>query len=118
MLSSRLPERIESSAVKRIMYSTEIVDNDGGIEQRNQRWSRPRAEWDCSMPLAKRNSAEVVDTLSLFDAALGSLDTFEFHDPVECVDVEVRFKDDTLVMTGAGNLVSVSFTLIEVKSAV
>jgi len=118
MLTSRLPERIESGAVKRIEYSTEIVDTDGGIEQRNSRWLNGRAEWDCSIPPCARTHADFTDTLALFHAAMGSGDTFEFHDLVDCADVEVRFKDDTLTINTIGNMVATQFTLIEVKAAV
>ncbi len=113
MLTGRLPSRIESSATKRLVYSTEIVETDGGNEFRNARWADPRAEWDCSIPPVKRTSDEYLETTALFDAAIGSFDSFMFHDPIDCVDVAVRFKDDTLEMTGAGNLVTLRFTLIE-----
>lgn len=115
MLTGTLPARIEASAVKRLMYRTEVVDTDGGTEHRDGRWVNPRAEWDVTVPPAKRTSAEYTETTSLFAAAKGSLDTFMFHDPVSCADIEVRFKDDTLVMQGVGNMVTLSFTLIEVR---
>jgi len=115
MLSGRLPARIEASAVKRLMFSTEVVETDGGTEHRNGRWTEPRAEWDVTIPPSKRTADEYLDTVAMFDAAEGSYDTFLFHDPVSCVDIEVRFKDDMLTMQGVGNLVTLSFTLIEVK---
>lgn len=113
MLTGRLPSRIEASAVKRLVYSTEIVTTDGGAEQRNARWTEPRAEWDCTIPAVRRNSVEYLETTALFASALGSFDSFMFHDPIACADVAVRFKDDTLTMEGVGNLVTLSFTLTE-----
>lgn len=115
MLAGTLPSRIEASAVKRLAYSTEIVETDGGNEQRNARWAEPRARWDITIPPCKRNSSDYMDTLALFKDALGSFDTFLFHDPVDCEDIEVRFDEDTLTVQGVGNLVTASFTLIEVR---
>lgn len=116
MLSGRLPERVQSGAVKRLLYSTEVVENDGGLEVRNARWAEPKAAWDCTIPPCKRTSADYLDTKAMFDAALGSFETFEFHDPVDCEDYLVRFLDDTLSVTTVGNLVSVTFTLVQVKT--
>lgn len=113
MLTGRLPSRIEASAVKRLVYSTEIVTTDGGNEFRNARWGDSQSEWDCTIPPVKRNSDDYLETVALFHAAIGSFDSFMFHDFADCTDVAVRFKDDTLTIQGVGNLVTLSFTLIE-----
>lgn len=114
-LTERLTTRIESGAVKRNTYSTEIVQTDGGAEQRNQRWTNPLAEWDITIPPCKRSSADYVAAVALFAAAKGSLFTFAFHDVETCADVEVRIKDDSIVFTGIGNLAQIDFVLMQVR---
>lgn len=110
-VTERLPSRIEAGATKRVFYSTEIVRTDGGNQFANQRWSDPLAEWDITIPLMKRNSADYTATIALFAATKGSALTFSFHDVETCADVEVRIKDDTLSITGEGNLATISMTL-------
>jgi hypothetical protein len=112
MLSGRLPTRIETSAVKRIVYATEIVQTDGGSETRNARRDTPDEFWDCTLPHVTRTHPDYLDTLAMFHAAYGSFDSFQFHDPVDCENVWVRFEDDTFTIQGIGNnLFNVTFTL-------
>lgn len=103
-------------ATKRDAYSTEVVRTDGGGEHRNARWAAPLAEWDVSIPLCKRNSAEYLAAVALFDAIKGSWKSFTFHDPVACADVEVRLLDDTLSITPQGNLVAIDFAVREERA--
>jgi uncharacterized protein (TIGR02217 family) len=107
----RLPSRIEASAQKRRFYSTEIVRTDGGLQHTNQRWAEPMAEWDIEVPLIKRNSQEYLAVEAVFEAAKGSMYTFDFHDVETCEIVEVRIKEDTIVINGVGNLVTIAMTL-------
>ncbi len=116
-VTERLTSRIEASAVKRNAYRTEIVRTDGGAEHRNAMWGAPLAEWDITIPSAKRNSADYAAAVALFTATLGSLLTFDFHDVETCADVEVRIKDDTITFTGVGNLAEIDLTLVEVRSS-
>lgn len=103
------------SATKRDMWSTEIVQTDGGQEFRNQRWTAPLAEWDVTIPFCKRNSTQYLAATALLAAAKGSWNTFTFHDTVDCVDVQVRLVDDSMAFTPNGNLVQIDFTVKEVR---
>jgi hypothetical protein len=111
MLSSRLPPRVEHMAVKQDGYSTEAVRTDGGGVFTNSRWEEPLATWSVTSAPMKRSAADYIDTKALFNAALGSGDTFAFHDVEICDDVAVRFKDDTLRYIPEGNLVRLAFEL-------
>jgi hypothetical protein len=111
MLSSRLPSRIERMAVKQDTYSTESVRTDGGAVFTNSRWEAPLASWSVTSAPMKRNDADYIDAKALFDAALGSGDTFAFHDIEICDDVAVRFRDDSLRFIPEGNLVRLAFEL-------
>lgn len=113
MLSSRLPDRVERAAVKVIAYSTERVQTDGGGVFVNSRWEEPLATWSITTAAMKRNAGDYLDTLALFNAALGSGDTFAFHDVELCLDVAVRFKDDLIEFRPEGNLVRLVFELEE-----
>jgi uncharacterized protein (TIGR02217 family) len=99
------------SAVKRPLYSTEVVKTDGGATHRNARWSQPLPTWDVTTKWMKRTSPEFLALLALFEATKGSHLSFSFHDTVECEDVDVFFVDDVLDITPNGNLVQASFTL-------
>lgn len=113
MLSSRLPSRIERMAIKQAAYSTESVRTDGGAVFTNSRWEAPLATWSVTSPPMKRSDADYVDAKALFEAALGSGETFAFHDLEICDDVAVRFKDDLLRFIPEGNLVRLAFDLEE-----
>lgn len=115
MLSSRLPDAVEKLGVKELAYSTERVQTDGGSVFTNSRWEEPLAMWSVTTKPMKRNDADYLDTLALFDAALGSADTFAYHDIELCEDVAVRFKDDTIRFLPEGNLVRLSFELEEAR---
>lgn len=104
------------TAVKNDLWSTEVVQTDGGSEHRNQRWSAPLSEWDVTIPFCKRSSTEYLAALALFAATKGSFYTFTFHDPVACEDVLVRFVDDALRFSANGNLVQIDFTVREVRA--
>lgn len=103
-------------AVKREVWSTEVVTTDGGGEHRNQRWSAPLAEWDVTVPFCKRSSSAYVAATALIFATKGSLRTFTFHDPIECEDVEVRILDDTMAFVTNGNLVQIEFSVRQIRS--
>lgn len=114
-VTERLTSRIESGATKRLAYSTEVVQTDGGREQRNQNWVSPLSEWDISIPPSKRNSADYAAALALITATKGSWLSFDFHDVETCADVEVRIKDDSITFTGVGNMAQIDLTLVEVR---
>lgn len=115
MLTSTLPNAVENMAVKDLDYATEIVRTDGGSVMANSRWSEPLATWSVTTKPYKRNDTDYVDTVNLFHAALGSGDTFSFHDIETCTDKTVRFKDDKMQFQPVGNSVRLSFTLEEVR---
>lgn len=102
-------------ATKRDKWSTEIVETDGGFEFRNQRWETPLAEWDITIPFCKRDSAKYTSAVALINAAKGSLNSFSFHDPVACEDVDVRILEDSMSFTPDGNLVQIEFSVREVR---
>lgn len=110
-VTERLPTRIEATAVKREFYATELVRTDGGGQFTNQRWEDPLAEWDISVPMIRRGSADYDTVRALFEAVRGSALTFDFHDFEACADVEVRIKDDTISWQLSGKLLTVSMTL-------
>jgi hypothetical protein len=116
MLSATLPRRVAAMGVKSLSYSTEVVRTDGGAVHANSRWEEPLATWSFTTAPMKRNDADYLDTKALFDAALGSADTFLFHDVEECADVEVRFREDTMGFQPEGNLVRLVFEVEEVRS--
>lgn len=115
MLSSTLPSRLARMGVKALAYSTELVRTDGGAVHANSRWEAPLATWSVTSPPLKRTDADYLATLALFDAALGSAETFAFHDVELCEDVEVRFREDTIRFQPEGNLVRLMFELEEVR---
>lgn len=116
MLSSTLPDIVARMAVKTLRYATEIVRTDGGSVQANARWSEPLAEWSVRSKPYYRSDDDYQDTVNLFIAALGSADTFMFHDIETCTDFEVRFKDDELNFEPDGNRARLVFALEEVRS--
>lgn len=103
------------TATKRDKYSTEVVQTDSGATFRNSRWSAPLAQWDVTVPWCRRNSAQYLAAVALFDAALGSGKSFWFHDPVACADLEAVIVDDTLSVTPDGNLVQLDFVVEQVR---
>lgn len=115
MLTSTLPNAVENMAVKVLVYATEMVRMDGGAVQANSRWADPLASWNVTTKPYQRNDTDYVDTVNLFHAALGSGDTFSFHDIETCTDKTVRFKDDAISFAPVGNRVTISFTLEEVR---
>jgi hypothetical protein len=117
-LASTLPSSVEIGAVKRIVWLPEIVTTDGGHEVRNQRQSRAKIYFDCSMPTCTRDNADYLAVLQLFDDSMGGVDTFSFVDWTDETGntvVKVRF-DGELQITGvAGHLDHIeTFTLVEV----
>lgn len=116
MLSSTLPARVARMGVKSLSYATEQVRTDGGQVHVNSRWEEPLATWRITSAPMKRNDADYTDTLALFDAALGSADTFAFHDIETCQDVAVRFREDTISFQPEGNLVRLVFEIEEART--
>lgn len=116
MLSATLPARVAAMGVKSLSYSTEMVRTDGGAVHANSRWSEPLATWQFTTAPMKRTHADYLDTKAIFEAALGSAETFLFHDVEECADVAVRFRDDTMSFQPEGNLVRLVFELEEVRA--
>lgn len=104
-------------ASKRPAYSTEVVRTDGGGAHHNSRWANPLSQWDVTIPVCKRTSAQYLAAIALFDAAKGSGATFIFHDPVACADVECWILDDTLTITPNGNLVQIEFSVEEYRAS-
>lgn len=113
MLSLTLPDAVEKVGRKELRYATELVPTDGGAVHANSRWAEPLAEWSFTTKPYLRSDADYQDTVNLFVAALGSGDTFAFHDIETCADFTVRFKDDRLSYAPEGNRVRLVFVLQE-----
>jgi uncharacterized protein (TIGR02217 family) len=116
-LGMTLPDYVEQGAVQSREYSTTIVTTDGGHEVRNARWADPLRAYDVSLVALDRSDDIHAAVVDLYDAALGSLHTFNFHDWTDGTGVlrKVRF-DGPLEVTGVANhLDDISFRLIEVK---
>ena len=101
-LADRLPTQIEQGAVRRLEYSTQVVETDGGGEVRNARWAAPLRTYEISFPAAQRSDPTYRAVLALYAAALGGLHSFNFAEWVDesaSTIVPVRF-DSPLAITG------------------
>lgn len=79
--SPRFPESLARGMVGGPSWLTEIVELQGGGEQRNEVWSEPRQRY--SVAFINRTQDQV-DTLNAFmRAAKGRLNGFRFRDPVD-----------------------------------
>lgn len=117
-LAMTLPASVEIGAVKRLVWLPEIVTTDGGNEVRNQRQSKAKVYFDCSMPTCTRDNADYLSVLQLFDESLGGVDTFDFVDysdeSGETI-VKVRFDGELQITSPTGFLDHIdTFTLVEV----
>jgi hypothetical protein len=113
-----LPTSVEIGAVKRIVWIPEIVQSDGGREVRNQRQSRAKVYFDCSMPTCTRDNADYLSVLDLFEQSAGGTDTFNLTDWTDesgGTVVKVRFDGELQITSPAGHLDHIdTFTLVEV----
>ena len=117
-LHMTLPSSVEIGAVKRLEWLPEIVTTDGGNEVRNQRRSRAKVYFDCSMPTCTRDNADYLAVIQLFHDSLGGTHSFSFVDYTdesgETV-VKVRFDGELQITSPAGHLDHIdNFTLVEV----
>lgn len=109
MINQRLTQNIEINAVKRIVFSTEVVATDGGQEQRNRRWTYPRLEWDCQLPPQARSAVDYLAVRDLFQAAAGAFETFLFRDWDDAAAALAQF--------GVGDGVTTVFQLAKTYTA-
>jgi uncharacterized protein (TIGR02217 family) len=73
----RFPRTISYGIVGGPEYRTDVVVLDSGGEQRNVRWSRPRAKYTLEMPV---NTADRDTLIGLFRSAKGKAHGFRLHD--------------------------------------
>ena len=99
-LTTNLPTKVEQGAVRRVDWGTEIVTTDGGFEVRNARWDAPLRSWEVSFPTARRTDVTYLAVIALYEAAQGSLHSFNFTSWADDGEVvPVRF-DSPLSLTG------------------
>ena len=99
-LTITLPRQVEQGAIRRLNYSNDIVTTDGGREVRIARWAQPLRHYEISFPAAVRTDAIYLAVISLYNASLGGLHSFNFTDWTDSgTVVPVRF-DTPLVITG------------------
>lgn len=116
-LARTLPEEVEIGATRRLEYSTEVVETDGGFEVRNSRWSQPLRVFEITYPHATRTDPVYQAVKELYDEARGGLYSFNFKDWTDGQIVAVRFDSPLEIDTPAGHLDHiVSMTLKEVRS--
>lgn len=117
-LANYLPETVEIGAVKRLVWLPEIVTTDGGKEVRNQRQSRAKVYFDCSMPTCTRSNADYLAVLQLFEDTLGGVHSFNLRDWTDETGetvYKVRFDGEVQITSPAGHLDHIdTFTLVEV----
>lgn len=109
---------VEIGAVKRLVWSPEIVTTDGGREVRNQRQSRAKRYYDISVPTAVRDNSAYLTVLQIFEDSLGGNDTFlitDWTDETNATVVKVRFDGELQITSPTGHLDHIdTFTLVEV----
>lgn len=116
-LASTLPEEVEIGAMRRLEYSTDTVTTDAGFEVRNARWSEPLRVYEITYPHSRRDDANYLAVVALYEEALGNLYSFTFHDWIDDADVTVRFDSPLEIETPAGHLDHiVSMVLKEVRT--
>lgn len=118
-LAEFLPEEVELGATETTEWGVEIVATDGGHEVRNGRWSAPLRRFEIAFPPSLRDGAVYQAVLALYEAAQGSLYSFNYRtwtDEDGGTVVPVRF-DSALQIEGiASHLDKIaSFTLVEVR---
>lgn len=91
MIDARLSRDIETGAIARPRYKTDIITTDGGHEVRNSRWRYPLFEFEIQLepaiPEADEDATDLdaIDTetldelINLFHAVGGSHGTFPFR---------------------------------------
>lgn len=79
-LGMSLPREIELGAIHRTKWQTEVVETDGGHEVRNSRWSSPLRTFEVSFPTSTRDGTVYQAVKALYEAAQGSLHSFDFTD--------------------------------------
>lgn len=117
--TTRLTQKIEIGAVRRIMFDTEIIKTDGGNEVRNSRWATPLRSYDIALPPCTRDNVDYLSLIQMWNVTLGGLHSFDFVDWIDQTGntvVNVRF-DTPLQITGiAGHLDHIdTITLQEVR---
>ncbi len=115
-LSSTLPEEVEIGAQRRLDWNTQIVKQDAGTEIRNNKWATPLRTYDVSFPVSKRDAANYLAVLALYEEAEGNLHSFDFTDWADEETVAVRF-DGPLSTVGIASHLEhiVEVTLVEVR---
>jgi uncharacterized protein (TIGR02217 family) len=115
-LNESLPPEIEIGAVRRIRWGTEIVTTDGGYEVRNNRWATPLRTYDIAFPPANRDDPIYLAVVALYEAAEGSLHSFDFTDWTDNEVIAVRFDTPLEIVGLATHLDQIeNMTLVEVR---
>ncbi len=118
-IGSTFPQRIELGAITVSEWGVEEVVTDGGWVIRNQRWSTPLLRFEISMPLMRRDDADYIALLNLWDQAAGTTHSFDYIDHRDQTDStvwEVRFATPLRTMAVTPDLEHVdTFTLEQVR---
>lgn len=98
---------------KKGTYDTIISQFENGVEQRRPRRTNTIREW--TLQYRNRPASEVATIQTMFDSVKGAYNSFTWTNPLDSVDYNVRFKEDTLdVSAKAYNVYDVEFSLVEV----
>lgn len=113
------PQRIALGATVVTEWGIEEVRTDGGFVKRNQRWATPLRSFQLTMPPMRRDDADYVAFLDLWDDSGGGLHSFDYIDHRDQSDatlIAVRFATPitTRALTPDLEIVD-TFTLEEVR---
>ena len=78
MIEERLSLDVEAGARAFPMFSTEIIDLDGGGEVRNSRWLYPKHRFEFNLSPDLRDGQAYLEFRSLWYACAGAHETFRF----------------------------------------
>lgn len=70
-----------------------IAEFESGVEQRRDKWGRTKKRFQINFPVMTK--AEVEAIRDFYVSKNGSLDTFQFTNPIDGITRTVRFEDDS-----------------------
>lgn len=113
------PQRISLGAATESEWGVEVVQLDGGRTRRNQRWAAPLRSFEVAMPIMRRDDADYIALLSLWNDSGGGLNSFDYIDHKDQTDstvIAVRFATPLRTTSVTPDLEAVEvFTLEEVR---